>query len=127
MQQNKGQKIIANGFAERLRALRRQTNLSQSELSKIVGVHSIHISRYERGISKPNSGTLKKLAEALGVTADYLIEGKTTEAAKARLEDKELLQMFKEIEKLQKEDKLFVKRVIDALLTKEKIQELARR
>jgi len=117
--------MIENGFAERLRALRRQKNLSQAEFSKIVGVHSIHISRYERGISKPNSGTLKKLAEALGVTADYLIEGKTTDAAKARLEDKELLQMFKEIEKLPKEDKSFVKRVIDALLTKKKIQQLA--
>jgi transcriptional regulator with XRE-family HTH domain len=124
---NQEQKITENGFAARLRELRKKTNLSQAAFAKIVGLHSIHISRYERGISKPNSGTLKRLAEAFGVTTDYLIEGKTTEAAKDRLDDKELLKMFIDIESLPKEDKFFVKRVIDALLTKEKIQELARR
>jgi transcriptional regulator with XRE-family HTH domain len=125
MRLNEGHQMMKNGFSQRLKELRRQANLSQVELANIVGVHSIHVSRYERGISKPKSDTLKKLAQALGVTADYLIEGKTTEAAKASLEDKELLQMFKEIEKLSKEEKSFIKQVIDALLTKKKIQQLA--
>jgi len=118
--------MVKNGFAKRLRELRRQANLSQADLSKIVGVHSIHISRYERGISKPKSEALKRLAEALGVTTDYLIEGKTVEVAKANLEDRELLQMFKEIGKLPQDDKIFIKKVIDALLTKKKIQDLAK-
>lgn len=124
---NQEPKMTENGFAGRLRELRKQSKLSQADLAKILGVHFINISRYERGISKPNSEALKRLAEALGVTTDYLIEGKTTEAAKARLEDKELLKMFVDIDNLPKEDKIFVKRVIDALITKEKIQELARK
>jgi len=116
--------MIKNGFHKRLKALRRQKNFSQTELGKIVGVHYTHIGRYERGLSIPKSGTLIRLAEALGVTTDYLIEGKTDEVAKAKLEDKDLLQMFKEIEKLQEDDKMVVKKFLDAFLTKKKVQAL---
>ncbi len=40
------------GFAARLLSLRKQKNLSQTELGKIVDVHYSHIGRYERGISR---------------------------------------------------------------------------
>jgi len=115
-----------NGFSERIRELRRQKNLSQTEMGKIVGLHYTHISRYERGLSIPASDTLKRLAEGLGVTADYLIEGKTNEVAKAKLEDKDLLQMFKEVESLQEDDKMVVKKLLNAFLTNKKIQELTK-
>ena len=82
--------------------------------------------RYERGISKPSADALKRLAEALGVTTDYLIEGKSNEVAKAKLEDKDLLQMFKEIQSLQEEDKTVVKKLIEAFLTKKKVHELTK-
>jgi hypothetical protein len=63
----------------------------------------------------------------LGVSGDYLIEGATEEAAKARLADRELLEQFQEIEKLSEEDKVVVKKLLDAFLTKKKIQDLATR
>jgi transcriptional regulator with XRE-family HTH domain len=118
-------KMNDDGFAKRLRELRRQSDISQADLAQIVGVHYMHLSRYERGISKPKSETLRRLAEALGVTADYLLEGKSGDMAKAKLEDRELLLMFKEIETLTEEDKSFIKKVLDALLTKKRIQALA--
>jgi transcriptional regulator with XRE-family HTH domain len=119
-------KMKKNGFSKRIRELRRQKNLSQTELGKIVGLHYTHISRYERGLSIPASDTLKRLAEGLGVTADYLIEGKTNEVAKAKIEDKYLLQMFKEVESLPEDDKMVVKKLLNAFLTNKKIQELAK-
>jgi len=115
------------GFATRLLSLRKQKNLSQTELGKIVGVHYSHIGRYERGISRPAADTLKRMADALGVSGDYLIEGTTADAAKAKFEDRELLLQFQEVEKLQEEDKQVVKKLIDAFLTKKHIQELASR
>jgi transcriptional regulator with XRE-family HTH domain len=118
---------VADGFSERLRELRKHKNLSQTELGKLVGVHYTHIGRYERGISRPAADTLKRLADALGVSADYLIEGAVEEAAKARFEDRELLRQFQEIEKLPEEDKLVVKKLLDAFLTKKQLQELAAR
>ena len=91
------------------------------------GVHYSHIGRYERGISRPAADTLKKLANALGVSGDYLLEGTTEDAAKAKFEDRELLLQFQEVEKLQEEDKQVIKKLIDAFLTKKHIQKLASR
>jgi len=113
-------------FPKRLRELRRQKNLSQSDLSKMVGVHYSHIGRYERGQSRPKAGVLKLLAEALGVTTDYLFEGQVDKVAKARLEDQDLLLMFKETERLPEEDKILVKKFLDAFLTKRKVQSLVK-
>jgi len=115
-----------NGFAKRLKDLRQKKKLSQTELGKMVGLHFTHISRYERGLSQPSTNKLQKLAEAFGVTADYLIEGKINEVAQSKLEDKDLLQMFKEIERFKDDDKIVIKKLIDAFIAKKKIQELAR-
>ncbi|MBI6547196.1 helix-turn-helix transcriptional regulator, partial [Xenorhabdus sp. VLS] len=48
------------GFAQRLRELRRQKGLSQSELGKLAELHYTHIGRFERGTSRPGSDTLKR-------------------------------------------------------------------
>ena len=114
------------GFAQRLRELRKNKNLSQTELGQLAGLHYTHIGRFERGTSRPSGDTLKRLADALGVTSDYLLDGAATEAAKARFEDRELLKQFQEIEQLPDEDKNVVKKLLDAFLTKKQLQALAR-
>ncbi len=117
---------MQDGFSERLRALRKQKNLSQTELGQLAGLHYTHIGRFERGASRPGSDTLKRLADALGVSGDYLLEGATEEAAKARFEDRELLKQFHEVERLPAEDKYIVKALLDAFLTKKQLQTLVR-
>ncbi|MFE8118547.1 helix-turn-helix domain-containing protein [Brenneria goodwinii] len=114
------------GFAQRLRDLRRQKGLSQSELGKLADLHYTHIGRFERGTSRPGGDTLKRLADALDVTGDYLLEGATDEAAKARFEDRELLRQFQEVEQLPEEDKEVIKKLLDAFLTKKQLQALAK-
>ncbi|MER2603029.1 MAG: helix-turn-helix transcriptional regulator [Candidatus Competibacter phosphatis] len=114
------------GFAQRLRELRKSKNLSQTELGQLVGLHYTHIGRFERGASRPSGDTLMRLADALGVTSDYLLDGATHEAAKARFEDRELLKQFQEVEQLPDEDKNVVKKLLDAFLTKKQLQALAR-
>jgi len=118
--------MTKEGFAQRLKELRLKKNLSQTELGDLIGVHYTHIGRYERGLSIPKSDTMRTLAEALGVTTDYLFEGKMDEVAKSRLEDKDLLQMFNELEKLNEDDKSVIKKLIDAFLTKRKVQNLVK-
>ncbi len=117
---------MPDGFSERLRTLRKQKNLSQTELGQLAGLHYTHIGRFERGTSRPGSDTLKRLADALGVSGDYLLEGATEEAAKARFEDRELLKQFQEVERLPAEDKHVVKILLDAFLTKKQLQTLVR-
>ncbi|CDH30134.1 putative DNA-binding protein [Xenorhabdus bovienii str. Jollieti] len=113
-------------FAQRLRELRRQKGLSQSELGKLAELHYTHIGRFERGTSRPGSDTLKRLADVLDVTSDYLLEGAETDAAKARFEDRELLRQFQAVEQLPEEDKEVIKKLLDAFLTKKQLQALAR-
>jgi transcriptional regulator with XRE-family HTH domain len=115
------------GFSERLRELRTQRKLSQTELGQMVDLHYTHIGRYERGISRPSADTLKRLADALGVSADYLMDGATDAAAKAHFEDRELLRQFQEVERLADDDKTLVKKFLDAFITKKQLQELAAR
>jgi len=45
-------------FKERLKELRVKKGLSQSELSRVIGVHVTNISRYERGENRPTSDVL---------------------------------------------------------------------
>ena len=117
---------MLEGFAVRLRELRKQKNLSQTELGQLAELHYTHIGRFERGVSRPSGDTLMRLAEALGVTSDYLLEGATDEAAKAKFEDRELLKQFQEVEQLPEEDKTVVKKLLDAFLTKKHLQALTR-
>ncbi|MDR2013323.1 MAG: helix-turn-helix transcriptional regulator [Rhodanobacter sp.] len=114
------------GFAQRLRELRKQKNLSQTELGQVARLHYTHIGRFERGASRPSGDTLKRLSDALGISSDYLLNGATDEAAKARFEDRELLRQFQEVEHLPDEDKNVVKKLLDAFLVKKQLQAMAR-
>jgi transcriptional regulator with XRE-family HTH domain len=113
------------GFAKRLRQLRQQRGFLQAELAEKVGLHQNQIGRYERGSSRPSGEALKRLADVLGVSTDYLIDGSTEDAAKADFEDRELLRMFKEVERFGDQDKEVVKALIDAFIKKQRLLALA--
>jgi transcriptional regulator with XRE-family HTH domain len=116
---------VSQGFADRLKQLRKQRDLSQAQLAEAVGVHQNHIGRYERGESKPSADAVRRLADALGVSTDYLIEGTSDEAAKARFEDRDLLRQFQEVERLPDSDKALVKSFLDAFLFRRKVEGLS--
>lgn len=120
-----GTVLVTEGFAKRLRDLRQQRGLHQGALAEKVGLHQNQIGRYERGTSHPSGEALKRLADVLGVSTDYLIEGDVEDAAKADFQDRELLRLFKEVESLADDDKAVVKKLLDAFLTKKKLQALA--
>lgn len=60
-------------FAERLKELRLEHNLSQKALADAIGVSDIAVSRWESKLRTPNIETLKLIAEYFGVSSDYLI------------------------------------------------------
>jgi transcriptional regulator with XRE-family HTH domain len=110
------------GFAERLRLLRIQKGLSQTELAKRINMHNTHISRYERGESLPSSQALKALADCLDVSTDYLYDGNEEDAAVADFHDRDFLRIFKEAESLDEKDKEVLKILIESFLARKKIK-----
>lgn len=109
---------------QRLKELRQVNNLTQSELAERVGLSYIQIGRYEKGKSSPSSDILQKLAEVLNTSTDFIMNGKS-EQVEAQLSDKELIKQFKEVENMNSDDKNLIKTLIDAFITKKKIQQLA--
>lgn len=60
-------------FSQRLIELRKQTNLTQSDLAKKLGIPRTTYSNYENGNRQPDYETLEKIARYFEVTSDYLI------------------------------------------------------
>ena len=57
-----------------LKKIRTEKGITQEQLANQVGVLNTSICNYETGLREPNLDTLKKLATALDVTVDELLE-----------------------------------------------------
>ena len=59
-------------FNEKLKKLRTEAHLSQTELAKIVGITERPIYNYEMSDRIPKVDVVKRIADALSVSVDYL-------------------------------------------------------
>ncbi|UOG54983.1 helix-turn-helix domain-containing protein [Leptospira noguchii] len=123
----KARNTQTNEFPTKLKELRIQKGFSQEHLAKMVGLHKNHIGRYERGDSQPTADKIRKLADALGVTGDVLLGNTTQDQAKIQIGDRDLLNLFSEVEKLSSEDKEKVSDFLDAFLMKRKMKQMVGR
>lgn len=57
----------------RIADVRKMRGLSQAKLAKMLGVAQNTVSNWENGAREPDNENLKKLAQALGCTVDYLL------------------------------------------------------
>jgi transcriptional regulator with XRE-family HTH domain len=67
--------FVADQFGRNLAYCRRRAKISQEELSFRASLHRTAIGMLERGERIPRIDTLVKLAGALGVSADELLDG----------------------------------------------------
>lgn len=58
----------------RLAEVRQAHGMTQEQLAEATGVHRVTIARIETGEASPKAETLKRLADALGVLVDDLID-----------------------------------------------------
>ena len=99
-------------IAERIRLTRQQKKLSQKELSEQSGVNLKSLSRYEIGTSIPPANSLKLIADALDVTADFLLTDDPVE-----VKDRELFKKFKVIQQIDDvEEKQMIIRFLDLVI-----------
>lgn len=61
-------------FAQRLKAARERRDFSQVQLVNLAGIDQAQLSHYEGGRREPSADNLRKLARALDIRADFLLE-----------------------------------------------------
>lgn len=74
-------------FAERLKELREEHEMTQEGLGKLLNVTKQAVYAYEKGESEPNLEALIKLGDIFNVSLDYLL-GRTKERFNLNLKNK---------------------------------------
>lgn len=97
-------------FGERLLKARKERKISQDELAKSLGVHAPIIGRYERGEVNPSIDVATKIADALGISLDYLT------GLSDQLLEKVMIARIVEIQQLNKDDQDHLFIMVDAFL-----------
>ena len=104
-------------FGDRLKQLREEKDIKQSELAKILNIASSTVGMYEQNRRTPDFKTLNQIADFFGVSSDYLLcrtDIRTYEenAIAAHMDDRTT--------QLSEEGKKELDNFIDYLISKEK-------
>ena len=100
---------------ERLRAAREPRKWSQGELAEKAGMPPSSIAHFESGSRKPSFDTLRRLANALEVTTDYLL-GRVEDPSLAEAADP----LFRDVSKLTGNDRELAKDFLKMLAERNK-------
>jgi transcriptional regulator with XRE-family HTH domain len=99
-------------FGEKITKLKKLKSLSQVALAEATGISRDAISKYERGDSVPSVDYAKRIADALGVSLDYLVNDSDQE----EVLDNDAVKRIREIQGLPFKEKDKIYSVIDALI-----------
>ncbi len=64
------------GFADNLRTIRKERNISQEDLAERLGVSRQAVSKWEQGMGYPEMEKMIMLSKELKVSLDFLVSGK---------------------------------------------------
>lgn len=102
-------------FPDRLREAREQRQLNQGELAEKAGLQASAISHFETGTRKPSFDNLRRLADALKVTTDYLL-GRVNHPEELAGADR----LHRNIERLSAADRVLAEGIIEQLAERNK-------
>ncbi len=103
-------------MGQRIQKLRKDNNLSQTELAAKIGISLTQMARYEIKNIYPPADVLKKLADVFGTSIDFLVMGDSSEKAASALNEAEIIAQFKKIEALPGEEKKNLLKFITAYI-----------
>jgi transcriptional regulator with XRE-family HTH domain len=105
-------------MGDRIARLRRAKGWNQSDLGERVGTTGGQISKYERGSYTPRSDLLARLADALEVSADYLLSGRSPEQPRR---DFRLRHLVEDLEQLPRDQRDNLVGFLEALLSADRL------
>ena len=104
-------------FSERLRAARKSKRLSQADLAKRTDLLPSAVSHFENGRRSPSFDNLRKLADALAVTVDYLLG----RAQKPKSSGLVAEQLFRDFERMSPTDQEALAKMAEVLAKKNEV------
>lgn len=91
--------------ADRIKALREQKDLTQTELAKLLGITRSSVNAWEMGISTPSTQYIVELAQIFKVSTDYLLcINNSATVSVAGLDEKDVQLVHAVIEHLKKKN-----------------------
>lgn len=106
-------------FGQNMALVRKKRGLTQDQLGDRIGLKGDMVSKYERDTMAPSIEVAAKIAQALNISLDHLVAG-TTDDKNQDETDKLILQL----QILPAGDKAHIVAVIDAFVTKAKLQSI---
>jgi transcriptional regulator with XRE-family HTH domain len=103
-------------FPERLSTLRKARGLTQQALADQVDLAVLQIRRYEGGTSQPTLDVIRRLAIALGVSADVLVFDE-----QERGPSDALRYQFEAISRMSEHEQETVRELLDAIIVKNQV------
>lgn len=101
---------MSTTLGDHILQIRKKKKLSQAQLGQLIGTSGDIIGRYERGAMTPSIEVIKRLADVLEVSLDYLVGTVQTEL------DSQTLKRLEEIAQLPEEKRKYVLGLIDMCL-----------
>jgi len=111
----KDQNTFFKELGERIALTRKDQGLSQAELAQMINASQQIVASYEAGERNIPVWKLIKVAQALGVNVETLINGKS-QKEKKRGPSPKILQQFEQMQKLPKEKQKTVAEVLQMAL-----------
>ena len=114
-------------FAARLKSLRERRALSQVELARLLKIHPIQISRYERGMALPSIETVTTLSRVLQVTTDELLLNVRGSMEPPTIRHATLFESFSRLDEVidDRKDLEAVLTFLDAFVAKKQLKRMA--
>ena len=108
-----------NGFGERLATFRKARGFTQKKLSSEIGVSRRMIAYYEGETRHPPTTILPRLAQALGVSIDDLLNGQGRRDTPFRSMSSRLQRKLQELEELDTRKKRQALRLLSQFIARE--------
>lgn len=105
---------MSEKFEDRLRKTRLDRGLSQTDLAKQAGFQPSAISHFETGSRSPSFDNLRRLADALGVSIDYLLGRQSQSTAAGPVADR----LHRNFDKMSLSDQAFIAAMAEELAKK---------
>lgn len=112
---------VSPEFSERLKWSRERRELTQDGLTKLANLPKGTISHFEVGSRKPSFDNLRLLADALGVTTDFLL-GRVDEPGGVGQDAQKL---FRHWDELSNEDQEIASSLVESLAQRRKAKQEA--